>query len=425
MSAVERGGEAASSKPMRIAFVSYEYAGISQGGIGTYVRNAAAMLAARGHAVEVFTSSEGGIVDGRTDSGVHLWGVDARRGNFVQAVQPVLAARHQAESFGVVEVPEIGAEGAAVMRALPGVPMVVRLHTPSFVLNEIWNSYVDRTRRLRFMAGALRRGRWPERPWDKPDTSGEGEVARAADLVVGPSQSIFDIVGTRWAIPIGMRMLVPNVFVAPARLLALDPRRSRGTVLYVGRLEVRKGVLDLADAVGSICERNPGTRFVFLGRSLPLPHRDHDTKTEMLKRIGRWGSNVEFVDGVPYEDIPQFFADADVAVFPSIWENFPNVCLEAMAAGCGVVGSSAGGMAEIIDHGRNGLLVPPRSPRAIADAVIAMLENPAQRARMGEAARAHVLAAYSEAAIGPLQEESYRRAIEQARGRASTMIRDR
>ena len=74
-------------------------------------------------------------------------------------------------------------------------------------------------------------------------------------------------------------------------------------------------------------------------------------------------------------------------------------------------------MAEMIEHGRTGLLVPPRRPRAIADAVIALLRDPAQRARMGEAARAHVLATYSEAAIGPLQEAAYRRAIERARGR--------
>ncbi len=89
-----------------------------------------------------------------------------------------------------------------------------------------------------------------------------------------------------------------------------------------------------------------------------------------------------------------------------------------MVAARAVIGSSAGGMAEMIDDGRTGLLVPPRNPRAIADALIRLLRDPKSLAQFGLAARAHVLATYGSNQVGPLQENTLTRAIENMRLRA-------
>lgn len=429
MNAAVGVGGSASSEPMRIAFVSYEYAGISQGGgIATYVRNAAAMLTARGHAVEVFTSSEGGVVNGRTDTGVQLWAVDGRREAFAQAVLPVFLARHRELPFEVVEGAEYGADLEAVQSALPGLPRVVKLATASYQINAINDTYLTPASKLRFLAGGLRRGQWPRPFWGRYDAATDAERAMtlSADVVTSPSAALLDATRLRWPIGPGRSYIVPYVFQARQELLSLSPNRPSSLVTFIGKLEVRKGVLELARAIPSILRAVPDARFRFVGRTLLHPGTREPLDFAVRRLAGKAAADrIEFTGAVPYDRIPELLADTAVGVFPSYWEAFGFVCLEAMAAGCGVVGSSAGGMSEIIDHGRNGLLVPPRSPRAIANAVIALLEDPAQRARMGEAARAHVLAAYSEAAIGPLQEESYRRAIEQARGRASTMIRDR
>jgi glycosyltransferase involved in cell wall biosynthesis len=120
---------------------------------------------------------------------------------------------------------------------------------------------------------------------------------------------------------------------------------------------------------------------------------------------------------VPYEDVPALFAKASVAVFPSTWESFGYVALEAMAAGRAIVASSAGGMAEIIDDGRTGVLVPPRDPAAIAKAILGLLNDPAKAADMGIAARAQALTTYGPDMIGPLHEASLRRAIDAANAR--------
>jgi glycosyltransferase involved in cell wall biosynthesis len=149
-----------------------------------------------------------------------------------------------------------------------------------------------------------------------------------------------------------------------------------------------------------------------IGRSLPMPGSGTEVKAAMLGHIGRWADRVEFLDAIPHEKIADFLGETDICVFPSVWENSPNVCLEAMAAARGVIGSSAGGMAEMIETGRTGLLIPSRNPRAIADAILTLLRDPVRRIAMGIAAREHVARAFSPDAIGPLQEASYRRAIE-------------
>ncbi|MGH7409967.1 MAG: glycosyltransferase, partial [Candidatus Methylomirabilis sp.] len=79
-----------------------------------------------------------------------------------------------------------------------------------------------------------------------------------------------------------------------------------------------------------------------------------------------------------------------VAVLPSLEEGFPNAVLEAMAAGKPVVASRVGGIAEAVIHEETGLLVPPGDDQALAEAILRLLEHPAEAARLGEAGRCRV-----------------------------------
>ncbi len=398
---------------MRIALVSYEFVGVpGGGGIGTYIRNAARMLAERGHEVHVVTAAP--ARDGAEL--FHIHAVEATRESFPVAAGECFDSLSGQMAFDVVEGAEYFAETSSIRRNHPNVPVLVKLHTPTYLINRLHNSSISRSRELRFMFGAIRRGQLPRR-LRRPAlqaTDPEWLTTLDADLVVGPSQAILDLVGRDWGIDQSRRLCVPNVFVASEPLLAADPFSHSNRVLYVGRLEVRKGVLDLASAIPLVCHAMPGVRFTIIGRSLPMPASTRDVKSEMITRIGSWVSNVEFVDALPHSTILERYAESDLCVLPSIWENFPNVCMEAMAAARGVIGSSAGGMAEIIEAGRSGLLVPPRSPRAIARAILSLLSDPARRIAMGRAARERVLSAYAPETVGPLQEESYRRAIARA-----------
>jgi glycosyltransferase involved in cell wall biosynthesis len=95
------------------------------------------------------------------------------------------------------------------------------------------------------------------------------------------------------------------------------------------------------------------------------------------------------------DDVGARLAEADVFVLPSRSEAFPNAVLEAMAAGLPIVASGVGGILELIDSGRTGLLVPPGEPRALAEALCRLIADPELAARLGVAARDEARAHYS------------------------------
>lgn len=404
---------------MRIALVSYEYAGHANGGgIGTYVRGAAAMLAGRGHDVEVFTSGDSPASE-FVSPGLLVHSVCTSRVEFPQAIVPVFAKRNAVAAFDVIEGPEFGADAAAIASAFPEIALVVKLHAPRFTIDASNAHYVDWRRRSRYFLGALRRGRLPDNPWRyRIETDSERTHVLDANEIVANSHATAELVGRIWGLPKQRVSVVPLVFEPPRQLLAIDPESKTNVVLFLGRLEVRKGVLELAKAVSHAVRRIADVRFRFVGRSLPHP-ADGAPMSEHIRRTVGPRAPVEIVDGIPYEKVPLELAKADLCVFPSDWEASGFVCLEAMAAARGVIGSSAGGMAEIIDHGRTGLLVPPRNPRAIAEAILTLMRDPERRIAMGRAAREHVLSAYSPDVIAPLQEASYLRAMNRA-GKQST-----
>lgn len=390
---------------MRIAFVSFEYT--EPGGIGTYVRNAATMLAARGHQVEVFTSTVTTPID--EESNLILHGRAATRAEFGAAILPVFAARHAVAPFDVVEGPECGADAAAVKTAFPSLPLVVKLHTPMFLISEINHAYVPIWRDAKYLAGALRRGRVPKPYWAyAPALDHERAHTLTASEITAPSLAIMKLLADRWSLPRDRLTHIPNSF-APARdLLEVPIDTQSGRVTFIGRLEVRKGVIELAHAIRHVLSINPQARFRLVGASLPHPANGEDMQIHMRRLIGPRASSVEFVGVVPYTAIAAVLRDTDICVFPSVWEASGFVCKEAMAAARGVIATGGSGMAEIIEDRRTGRLVPPRDSRALARAILDMLGDPAGRMEMGRAARNHVCAAFSPSVIAPMQEASYR-----------------
>lgn len=95
------------------------------------------------------------------------------------------------------------------------------------------------------------------------------------------------------------------------------------------------------------------------------------------------------------DDVPTLLREADLFVLPSLSEAFPNSALEAMAAGLPVIAGAVGGLLDLIEDGRTGLLVPPESAGALASAIRQVITDPARAARLGERARAHVAGRYS------------------------------
>ncbi|MFC4767612.1 1,4-alpha-glucan branching protein domain-containing protein [Effusibacillus consociatus] len=151
-------------------------------------------------------------------------------------------------------------------------------------------------------------------------------------------------------------------------------------VLFVGRLVREKGVHTLLEAVPSILSEHPDVKFVIAGKGPALQDLE-----QLAERLGVHGK-VLFTGFISDEERNRLLQAADVAVFPSLYEPFGIVALEAMAAGTPVVVSDVGGLADVVDHGRNGLKMYPGDVHSLSLQVRDLLSNPQRASELAETA---------------------------------------
>jgi len=173
-------------------------------------------------------------------------------------------------------------------------------------------------------------------------------------------------------------------------LNTVQPRRRRTRlrkVVVVANLRPEKGHDVLMDAAVEVLRRFPDAHIECVGGGPELePLIARAEARGMLHAITFLGQR---------DDVPARLADADIFVLPSRSEAFPNAVLEAMAAGLPIVASGVGGILEVIDNERTGLLVPAGEPQPLADRLCRLMADPAVAARLGEAARDEVRARFS------------------------------
>jgi len=165
------------------------------------------------------------------------------------------------------------------------------------------------------------------------------------------------------------------------RMQPIESARTPGkhTVLFVGRLEARKGLPTLLEGYAQLRRQRSDVRMVVVGDG---PMRwGYESQVQ-----GLGVPDVDFCGHVPADVLPHYYTAADVFCAPANGgESFGIVLLEAMASGVPAVASDIPGFAQVVSTGVDGLLVPPRQPQAWASALNALLDSPQTRASMGEA----------------------------------------
>ena len=184
--------------------------------------------------------------------------------------------------------------------------------------------------------------------------------------------------------------------------------RREPFVLYVGRLQVGKGLEEMIEAARIVAGSNPGLRYVFAGQGPLLPRLQ-----EHVHRAGLEDC-VDFVGQIGAErrtDLVSLYRRTGMFVLPSHHEGMPTVLLEAMASGAPVVSTAVGGALEVLRDGENGLLVPTRAPEALADAILRLSRDAGLRRRLGERGRETVRRRYSWDAVGRQYLACYRQVV--------------
>ncbi len=167
---------------------------------------------------------------------------------------------------------------------------------------------------------------------------------------------------------------------------------------FIGRLEEQKGIAYLLQAINELNKAFNNLKVVIVGDGTLREQLQSQARTLQL-------TNVEFVGF--QSDTPKYFRLFDVFVLPSLFEGLPVSVIQAMAAGCPVVASKVGGVAEVVEHEVTGILVEAARPQHLAAALCRLIEKPELRKSMGERARERARRDFSAEAMLTKTEKIY------------------
>jgi glycosyltransferase involved in cell wall biosynthesis len=196
----------------------------------------------------------------------------------------------------------------------------------------------------------------------------------------------------------------------------LDTRRefdldaNHRVVGFIGRIVREKGIEELIEAMAYVTTREPDARLLVVGDTL-ASDGDTEAKKVVQRAILEYGMQDKVRFAGLRDDIPRLLKALDIFVLPSWREGMPRSIIEAMATGLPVVATDIRGCREEVIHGESGLLVPPRNPRKLGEAILSLVCDDAQAKRMGKRGRELALEWFNEDAVIERQIEAYHRLI--------------
>ena len=175
---------------------------------------------------------------------------------------------------------------------------------------------------------------------------------------------------------------VSDLFLEAGR--AIVKQRDDAVILYAGRLDYRKGVLDLAESMKTVTESIPNAKLAIIGEGPLL--------SSIIRKVADLGlqKHIELKGFMNHKELLDVSLRASIFVHPSYYEGLPTSLLEAMACRLAVVATSVRGNVDIVKHGETGILVPPKAPESLGRAIVYLLEHPDLRQKLAKNARRFV-----------------------------------
>lgn len=366
---------------MNICLVSTGFAPEDGGGIGTYIFNLAQGLKARGHEVFVITPSR--VASDDTEEifeGLRVLRMRLRHVPKLESSIPGLAWSWAVSSkireldrrhgIDIVEFPNWEGVGYVYAR-LPGhKPVVTRVHTPYEETLMHDKRPGEITRGDRFVC-------WLER-----------HACLLSDQIVSSTRhhraymsSLYGLTedGIR-IVPLGIDIRSSDD-VVEQRWQRPEPKVMK--VLYVSRLESRKGTLTFLQAIPRIIDAHPDIEFNLIGRDRNHAPGNLTFQQYFKSAYGDYADKVHFLGFTPDEQVEEHYNNSDVFIVPSLYESFGLIFVEAMAHGLPLIGGRAGGIPEVVEEDVTGYLISENDVEDLARKALELINSRALRHSMG------------------------------------------
>lgn len=398
---------------LNICLISREYPPeTAWGGIGTYTYQLAHGLLDKGHNVHVICQALD-VDKEYLDNGVDIHRITHKsffpfkgkfrefglRWEYSQSVYNKLKEVIDKYNIDIVEAPNFSGEGF-IYSFHKKPPLVTRLHTHfSEVINFLgWDRTLDRRLSCWF----------------------ENITILQSDLITCSTKAHAEFIARETGINADKINIVPLGVVLPDIQNGQQIAGNQNPViLFVGRLEKRKGIHILIQAARHVLEDVPNATFIIIGRDSFIDRnsvafsgeKELSYKEQLIKMIpNEYQKNIQFLGYIPPEQLGEYYRLCDIFVAPSLYESFGLIYLEAMSYAKPVIACGVGGVPELIKDKINGILVPPTDVQALKDAIVGLIKNPLRRYALGKAAREHVERNFNRALMVDNTIDVYRKA---------------
>jgi glycosyltransferase involved in cell wall biosynthesis len=334
-------------------------------GIGNYVYNLSRELIEKGHRVTVITRSPSWRM--QTDT---IGGVDVFRAPFI----PCYPFHVHVHGFFVnklfkslesnIDIVHIHTPLAPVIKT--SLPIVTTMHTS--IIRDI--DFIEVKGLRYFLSKMMLRS---------TGYSLTLKLLRRSDMITAVSKGVAQELSGYGLNPNGVDVIWNGVDEA-VFVPALNKNEDK-YILYTGRLSARKGLFDLVECGRYVCNEYPDLKFIILGKGELLD--------KLKARVDDLGLKDKFIftGFVNSENLIRLYQNATIFVLPSHYEGLPTTLLEAMSCRLPVVATYISGNVDVIENGKNGILIPPKSPQKMAEAISILLEDEELKKKLGENAR--------------------------------------
>lgn len=396
-----KNGEGQSTK-MKILMLTWEYPPRIVGGIARVVHDLSKRLIKDGHEVTVVTYKDGDTPAYENDKGVEVYRVEnymIHPNNFIDWIMQLnfnLVAKateiiQKEGKFDVIHAHDwLVANAAKTLKNSFGIPIVATIHATEAGRNS--GIHDDTQRYINDTEWLL--------------TYEATEVIVNSNYMKGHVQGLFGLPFDKInVIPNGINLTNFNGIERDYNFRRQYAMDNEKIILYVGRLVYEKGVQHLISAMPKILEHYHDAKLVIAGKGGMLD--------ELRAQVNSMGlsNKVYFTGYLNAKQVQKMYKCADVAVFPSTYEPFGIVALEAMLAGVPTVVSDVGGLNEIITHRENGMKSYAGNSNSIADSVLSLLYDKQLAANVAKKAKVKVKEEFNWNKIAQDTHYTYEKAI--------------